>query len=75
MFIFITPHVIDDPLEDFEKLQKMEMSARPGDMPELLKAREESSHSRERKVFTRTLQTLLGKFGQPSRQSYFSGQS
>lgn len=75
MFIFITPHVIDDPVEDFEKLQKLEMSARPGDLPELLRAKEESNQNKERRVFTRTLQTLFGKFAQPSRGFYFSGQS
>lgn len=75
MFVFITPHIIDDPLEDFEKLQKLEMRARPGDLPEFLKARDESSENRQRKVFSRTLQTILGRFSQPSRDSYFMGKS
>lgn len=36
MFIFLTPTIISDPLDDFEKIKCAEMQRRPGDIPEFL---------------------------------------
>ena len=36
MFIFLTPTIISDPLEDFERIKCEEMKRRPGDIPEFL---------------------------------------
>lgn len=36
MFIFLTPTIISDPLDDFEKIKCAEMHRRPGDIPEFL---------------------------------------
>lgn len=36
MFLFITPKIISDPLEDFERLKYEEMCRRPGDIPSFL---------------------------------------
>lgn len=36
MFIFLTPTIISDPLDDFEKIKCEEMRRRPGDIPEFL---------------------------------------
>lgn len=36
MFIFLTPTIISDPLDDFERIKCEEMRRRPGDIPEFL---------------------------------------
>ena len=36
MFIFLTPTIISDPLEDFERIKCDEMKRRPGDIPDFL---------------------------------------
>lgn len=36
MFIFLTPTIISDPLDDFERIKCAEMQRRPGDIPEFL---------------------------------------
>lgn len=36
MFIFLTPTIIYDPLDDFERIKCEEMRRRPGDIPEFL---------------------------------------
>lgn len=36
MFIFLTPTIISDPLDDFERIKCAEMHRRPGDIPEFL---------------------------------------
>lgn len=36
MFIFLTPTIIFDPLDDFERIKCEEMRRRPGDIPEFL---------------------------------------
>lgn len=36
MFIFLTPTIISDPLDDFERIKCEEMKRRPGDIPEFL---------------------------------------
>lgn len=36
MFIFLTPTIISDPLDDFERIKCEEMHRRPGDIPEFL---------------------------------------
>lgn len=61
MFIFITPHIIDDSQDDYQKLQIIEMRSRPGDINEFLVAYEESGEQRQRGVFARSLQTIFGR--------------
>lgn len=61
MFIFITPHIIDDPREDLQKLQELEMRKRPGEVNEFLAAYQESQQRRKAVIFSRTLQTLFGR--------------
>lgn len=36
MFIFITPRIVSDPVEDLERIRAEEMCRRPGDIPEFL---------------------------------------
>lgn len=36
MFIFLTPTIISDPLDDFERIKCEEMRRRPGDIPEFM---------------------------------------
>lgn len=61
MFLFITPKIVADPVEDLERLRCEEMARRPGDIPEFLCALVEARYI-ERKAFLEgTLITLFGR--------------
>ena len=61
MFVFITPKIIADPIEDAEKFRRDELKKRPGDVPEFLHELVEAQ-SRERKcLFEQSLTALFGR--------------
>lgn len=60
MFIFITPRVVEDPLNDFEKMKKVDLKKRPGDTPELLKKLFESKALEQNRNYRMSLKQLLG---------------
>jgi general secretion pathway protein D len=71
MFVFITPKIIADPIQDAEKIRKEELKKRPGDLPEficqLVKARE----AEKRRLFQGSLTALFGSnqhLGNPIQQ-------
>jgi general secretion pathway protein D len=61
LYIFITPKIIVDPCEDFDRLKREEMMKRPGDTPEftcvLLRAQEQEKN----RLFAGTLNLLFGR--------------
>ncbi len=66
MFVFITPKIIADPIEDAEKLRRDELKKRPGDIPEFLHELVEAQ-SRERKcLFEQSLTALFGRDMNPT---------
>jgi general secretion pathway protein D len=62
MFIFITPHIIEDPKEGSSQLEELELRKRPGDTNEFLQAYEESQQRRKSVVFSRTLKNIFGRY-------------
>jgi len=61
MFIFITPTIIADPIDDLERLRCFEMTRRPGDIPEFMCCMEEAREWEKRCLLEGSLQMLLGR--------------
>lgn len=63
MFVFITPKIIADPLEDALALRKQELKKRPGDIPEFLSELVHAQEREKKKLFDNSLTLLFGKKG------------
>ncbi len=59
IFFFITPRIIPDPQETFERLRTEEMKKRPGDIPEFLQRMVEAQDKESRRVFTKSLKLFF----------------
>lgn len=59
IFFFITPRIIPDPQETFEKLRAAEMKKRPGDIPEFLERMVEAQDKESRKYFEKSLKLFF----------------
>jgi general secretion pathway protein D len=70
MFIFITPHIIEDPIEELERMKRDEMCRRPGDLPEFLECLLEAEECEKKRLFGGSLKAL---FGRPERECCWHG--
>ncbi len=61
MFIFITPRIVPDKLDEFRKMRKEAITTRPGDVPEFLEALVEAREKDKRHLFENSLKLLLGR--------------
>lgn len=59
MFIFLTPHIVHDPIEDLRKLRQCEYMKRAGDIPEFLERLDEAKAKERKKLFSNSLKTLF----------------
>jgi general secretion pathway protein D len=59
MFIFITPRIIKDPVEDLKIQRQRILKQRPGDIPEFLKKMEESENNLKKKLFESSMKVLF----------------
>lgn len=60
MFLFLTPTIIADPLEDFEQIKCAEMHRRPGDIPEFLCCLNYARELEKNQLMAHTLTFLFG---------------
>lgn len=60
MFIFLTPTIISDPLDDFERIKCEEMRRRPGDIPEFLCSLVRARDMEKNRVLANSMEILLG---------------
>ena len=60
MFIFITPHVVDDPVEELRRVKHELLCKRQGDIPELLEKLEEAREAEKSLIFGRTMKAIFG---------------
>lgn len=60
MFLVITPRIIRNPLEDFERLKWMEITRRPGDLPEFLCILQEAREREKYRLLRGTMNLLFG---------------
>ncbi len=61
MFVFITPKIINDPVEEAEQLKRAELRKRPGDVPEFLHELLEAKSRQKRRLFEGSLTALFGR--------------
>ncbi|MBI5346449.1 MAG: type II secretion system protein GspD [Chlamydiae bacterium] len=59
MFIFITPHIIKDPIEDLRQLKEQELQKRNGDLPELLEKLTQAKELEKSKAFENSLKLIF----------------
>jgi general secretion pathway protein D len=61
IFFFITPKIIPDPQDTFERLRTEEMKKRPGDIPEFLQKMVEAQDKESRRYFEKSLKLFFTK--------------
>lgn len=61
MFIFLTPTIVPDPREDFQRMQLEELKKRPGDYPELVAEIVEAKMRRKRRTLDGALRMVIGR--------------
>lgn len=61
MFVFITPKIIADPIEDAERIRREELRKRPGDVPEFLHELVEAQSREKKRLFEGSLTALFGR--------------
>lgn len=59
MFIFITPRIIKDPIEDLRNLRQEEYALRAGDIPEFLECIDRAKEYERKKLFNQSLKLLF----------------
>ncbi len=62
MFIFITPRIIKDPVEDLRCIRQEEYRKRPGDIPEFLECIDEAKNNERKKLFGQSLKLLFDMY-------------
>jgi general secretion pathway protein D len=61
LYIFMTPKIIVDPAEDFDRLRKEEMMKRPGDIPEFMCGLARAQEMAKQRLFAGTMNLLFGR--------------
>lgn len=64
MFLFMTPKIVSDPVEDLERLRCEEMARRPGDIPEFMCALMEAREIERHLFLEGTMTALFGRRGE-----------
>ncbi len=62
MFIFITPRIIKDPVDDLRCIRQSEYQKRAGDIPEFLACLDEAKNRERRKLFGNSLKMLFDMY-------------
>jgi len=61
MFIFITPHIIQEPMDEYKKKRMEYLKQRPGDIPLFLEKVKESQVEERKKLFESSMELLFDK--------------
>jgi general secretion pathway protein D len=61
LYIFLTPKIIVDPAEDFERLRREEMMKRPGDVPEFMCRLRYAQEMEKNRLYAGTVNLLFGR--------------
>lgn len=62
MFIFITPRIIRDPVDDLRLIRQCEYQKRAGDIPEFLARLDEAKENERKKLFESSMKMLLDMY-------------
>ena len=60
MFIFITPRIIRDPVEDLKRMRQEDFKKRAGDIPEFLERLDEAKTYERNRLFNSSIKMLFG---------------
>lgn len=60
MYIFITPHIIEDPVAEIRRMRTEDLGKRQGDIPEFLDKLGEARDGEKKELFARSLNAILG---------------
>ncbi|MCB1213110.1 MAG: hypothetical protein KDK40_02320, partial [Chlamydiia bacterium] len=60
-FVFITPSIVSEPCEDFERIRREQLDRRPGDIPEFLCLLEEARCRERHRCYAQGMRMLLGR--------------
>ena len=61
MFIFITPHIIKDPMFDLAEQRQNYLQKRQGDIDEFLEKLEDAKKNEKKKLFEKSLNLFFDK--------------
>ena len=61
MYMFITPKIIIDPVEDFDRLRRKELCRRPGDIPAYLCQLNYAHECEKNRVLEQSMRVLFGR--------------
>jgi len=61
MFIFITPRIVPDPIDEYRKLRREAIMTRPGDIPEFLEELNQAQLQEKHRLFEKSIKLLLGR--------------
>ena len=61
MFIFITPRIVPDSLDEFRKMRRQAVMTRPGDIPEFLEELTLAQMQEKHRLFEKSMKMLLGR--------------
>lgn len=59
MFVFITPRIIRNPVDDLRKIRQEEYKKRPGDIPEFLMKIDAAKNAQRKKLFANSMKMLF----------------
>lgn len=62
MFIFITPRIVKDPVENLRQIRQEEYQKRAGDIPEFLSCIDEAKEYSRKKLFNQSLKLLFDMY-------------
>jgi general secretion pathway protein D len=62
MFVFITPHIIRNPVDDLRRIRQTEYQMRAGDIPEFLESLDEAKNQNRKKLFENSLKMLFDMY-------------
>jgi len=62
MFVFITPRIIHNPIDDLEKIRQMEYQMRAGDIPEFLQRLDEAKNQQRKRLFENSMKMLFDMY-------------
>ena len=74
LFIMLTPTIIRDPLTDFERLKREELTRRPGDVNEFLEQLEKAKEHDKRRLFEQSFRILLSETREPVQRRAHVGE-
>jgi general secretion pathway protein D len=61
MYIFITPHIIRDPIDDLRRLRQEEYRKRAGEIPEFLVRLDEAKEKERKTIFANSMKMLFDR--------------